>query len=151
MMRQLFVFQNLMFLTLNVTLFALSLSPIAKAQDHRQVAIDKLRQYCAACHGVGTLRFIRSDDDQIFWDSLFTERPDPNSRTWAELIAEVLDWPLDRPYPDFRQLRVPPNKDWMPKGFGRVELSEDIIGDQKARLIITDELRTGLKEHRPLP
>jgi hypothetical protein len=106
-----------------------------------KVAIQKMRTYCGACHAVGDLRFIRSDDDAEVWAYLFANRA-PNSRKiWAQNIVEVLSWPRDVPPPFDQPMDPGNNRDWMPKGAKRLTFAEDQVGGEATRQLILRKLR----------
>ena len=87
------------------------------------LTVQSLRTYCAACHAVGTeLRFLQSDSDEEVWNSLFAEKA-PSGRVWAQEIVRVLSWPSDSP-PSFDRMMDPPDHDWMPKGYARIQFSQ---------------------------
>lgn len=110
--------------------------PPAELNLEQKFAMIKLRTHCTACHGVGDLRFIYSDDDKEFWDYIHTQKAPRSKKLWSEAIREVLTWPSDAP-PDFdKPLDPTTGRDWMPKGFKRLELAEDHVGDLSARQFI---------------
>lgn len=93
--------------------------------DRAALAVDKLRTYCAACHGLGPLRFISSDNNQNVWDDLYTEHAPGSHEIWAEGIATVLDWPSESPPPFDHPMDPTTGHDWMPKGELRLRLAND--------------------------
>lgn len=92
--------------------------------------VGKLRTYCKACHAIGELRFIHSEDDAEVWNHLFTARAPNSGKLWADGIVEVLSWPSDEP-PPFDQLMDPPERDWMPRGSKRLHLAADSEGARR--------------------
>lgn len=107
-------------------------------------AVQKLRTYCAACHALGGLRFIYSDDDSEVWSYLFTGQAPISKKLWSEAIQEVLSWPSDDP-PPFNE-PISPTKDWMPKGEKRLRMAEDHENGTSIRL----EILRALRENGPL-
>ncbi len=107
-------------------------------------AAAKLRHYCKACHAVGTMKFITTEDDRELWASLFTERAPRTGKLWAEGIVEVLAWPSDAPPPFDSVMDPPSNRDWMPKGQKRLELAAERDGTTVVRRSIVDALRAEL-------
>lgn len=106
--------------------------------------VGKLRTYCAACHALGDLRFINSDDDQAVWEYLFHNKSPQSKRLWSEAILDVLDWPSDAA-PPFNQMKKPPSEDWMPKGKKRVYLAADSESGVTARRRIREDLLAELR------
>lgn len=96
------------------------------------LAVQKLRTHCKACHGLGELRFLPSENDAETWRFILTERSPRSQKIWAEVIREVLDWPTDEP-PPFDQMMVPPDRDWMPKGYKRIAFSQDSVETELTR------------------
>mgnify|MGYP001006421172 CR=1 FL=1 len=141
-------------------LFALLLLPVtllsfgstAGHQQHSQTlsddlltppqmfAMQKLRQYCTACHGLGKLRFIYSDDNVSLWKDIHTLRSPKSQNLWVDEILKVLDWPSNSA-PPFDQMIQSPDKDWMPKGKKRLDLASDQDEGYYARQAILDVLR----------
>jgi hypothetical protein len=104
------------------------------------VAAAKLRAYCKACHAVGELRFIQSDDDAALWTSLFTERSTRSGTVWAAAISAVLSWPSDAP-PPFDPIMDPSaNRDWMPRGAKRLDFAADTVDGTPVRRLILERL-----------
>lgn len=93
----------------------------------------KLREYCAACHDLGDLRFIYDDNDDNLWKYIFTNDVPGKTKLWAQRIVEVLSWPSDQ---------APPadQTDWMPRGIKRFDLAQDVEGGTAVRRIILDAL-----------
>lgn len=119
---------------------ALHLSGTALAGVDPLLAAAKLRQYCKACHAVGALKFIQSDDDREMWNSLFANRAPKSGKVWAQGIAEVLQWPAETA-PPFDQIMDPSgNRDWMPKGAKRLDFATDFIGATSVRRLILQAL-----------
>lgn len=113
---------------------------LAVAQGGSEIwAVQKLRVYCNACHGLGRLRFIYSDDDEQVWSYLFSESAPISKKPWAQAIIEVLDWPSDLP-PPFEK-PIAPDKDWMPKGEKRLRLADDTENGVSARRRIIEALQ----------
>lgn len=102
-------------------------------------SVGKLRSYCAACHALGELRFIRSDDDREVWKYLFENRAPHSGKLWADGIREVLDWPTDKA-PPFDQMLHAPDRDWMPKGQKRLRLASDVENGKSSRQRLLQEL-----------
>ncbi len=105
--------------------------------------VGKLRTYCAACHALGELRFIHSDDDEEVWDYLFQAQAPNSKKIWAQAILEVLDWPSDAA-PPFNQMMKPPDQDWMPKGKKRLNLAADSVDGIAARRKMRADLIAGM-------
>ena len=124
-----------------MVLLALALSLSGQAADVT-FTVRKLRTYCAACHALGELRFIRSEDDREVWDFLFHNRAPNSKKLWAEGISEVLGWPTEAP-PAFNQMMKPPDLDWMPKGKKRLTLASDLDGGVSTRRRILEDLKSG--------
>jgi hypothetical protein len=112
---------------------------VSRASESQTAVVAKLRTHCQACHAVGSLRFIYSDDNQTVWNELFTRRAPGTGKLWAEGIVEVLSWPSDTP-PAHDQPMDPPNRDWMPKGAKRADLAGDRLENQPARRVIIERL-----------
>ena len=135
-------------------LFFLISAPLWARSPHRAYVrnqiftIQKLRTYCNACHGLGNLRFIRSDDDTEVWDYLFKNKAPTSGKWWSDAIIEVLNWPSDSP-PPFDQMLNPPNKDWMPRGYKRILFSQDVVGSVSSRGIVVEALQRQLPDLKP--
>lgn len=102
-------------------------------------SVGKLRSYCAGCHAIGEVRFIRSDDDNEVWKFLFENRAPKSGKIWAEGIREALNWPTDKA-PPVDQMLQPPDRDWMPKGVKRTRLAADVENGTSARKRLIQEL-----------
>jgi len=114
------------------------------APDDLAVFAARLRTFCRACHGVGALRFIRGDDDQVLWRDLFDESAAPGpGGPWAQRIIRVLSWPSDAP-PPFNEPLDPPDRDWMPRGAKRLSLASDRVDGQSTRTWLLARLAAGL-------
>lgn len=109
-------------------------------------AAAKLREYCKACHAVGTMKFIQSDDDREFWNALFVERSPRSGKVWAVAISEVLGWPTDVAPPYDRVMDPPSNRDWMPKGAKRLDLAADSEGGTPVRRLILQAITEHLAD-----
>ena len=120
------------------TLLTASLPALAESDPW--FAARKLRQHCRACHGLGEMRFIFSDNDQENWEYLFNNRAPKSGKIWAVAIVEVLSWPSDSP-PPFNQMLNPPDKDWMPKGSKRLKFASDTWNGESVRKLIIEDLR----------
>jgi cytochrome c1 len=130
----------------SLTVFAAPVFAEPPFDADAQVTVSKLRQYCAACHAIGTLRFIRSDDDQEVWQYLFVNEA-PNSRKiWAEAIVEVLSWPSDIPPPFDQPMDPRGDRDWMPKGGKRLSFASDTVDGQPTRHLVLETLQKNLSE-----
>ncbi len=106
-----------------------------------QITVSKLRQFCAACHAVGSLRFIRSEDDNEVWQYIYLNQA-PNSRKlWAQNIIDVLNWPSDAPPPFDQPMDPGNNRDWMPKGAKRLSLASDTASGQPTRMLMLEALK----------
>jgi hypothetical protein len=105
---------------------------------NQKFTVMKLRTHCNSCHGVGDLRFFYSDDDEQAWHYLQTQTAPKSKKLWAEAIKEVLSWPSETP-PSFDQ-PMSSGKDWMPKGYKRLQLAEDMVNGQTARAFILSTL-----------
>lgn len=106
---------------------------------NQKFAVMKLRTYCNACHGVGELRFIHSDEDESVWNYIKTQTAPRSKKLWAEAIKDVLRWPSDAA-PSFEQPMDPSGKDWMPRGYKRLEFAQDSVGSQSTRNFILSTL-----------
>ncbi len=99
-------------------------SAITAAQS---LAMQELRQHCEACHGLGDLRFINSDDDQEMWDYILSTNVPNTNKLWIKAMIPVLSWPSDEP-PPFDQYMDPATKsDWMPRGYKRIPFATDTV------------------------
>ena len=106
----------------------------------------KLRTHCAACHAVGRMRFIWSDDDLEVWNYILANRAPISGKLWGNAIIEVLSWPTDNA-PPFDQLMDPSgNRDWMPKGVKRLDLAADRDNGRQVRHMIIETLHAALGE-----
>ena len=105
---------------------------------NQKFTVMKLRTYCNACHGVGELRFFFSDDDDEVWNYLKTQTAPKSKKIWAQAIKEVLSWPSETP-PDF-SATIAAGKDWMPKGYKRLQMAKDSVNGQTARAFILSTL-----------
>ncbi len=106
-----------------------------------QLAVSKMRQFCAACHAVGNLRFIRSDDDNEIWQYIHLTRAPNSQKIWAQNIIEVLSWPSDVPPPFDQPMDPGHNRDWMPKGAKRLSLAGDAVDGQATRKLLLEALQ----------
>lgn len=121
----------------------------AKAQDFAappfdakaQVTVSKLRQFCAACHAVGSIRFIRSEDDNEVWQYIYMNRAPNSQKIWAQNIIDVLSWPSDVPPPFDQPMDPGNNRDWMPKGAKRLSLASDSVDAQATRKLMLEALK----------
>ena len=120
---------------------ALTVPALADVQADSLFAASKLRFYCKACHAIGDLKFIRSDDDAQLWAFLFREKSPHSGKIWADAIAEVLNWPSDVA-PPFDPLMDPTHqRDWMPRGSKRLDLAADLDGGASVRREILSALK----------
>lgn len=126
-------------------LFLIILTAAGIARADVAYTVGKLRKYCAACHALGDLRFIHSDDDQVVWEFLFRGMSPQSKRPWAEAILDVLDWPGDSP-PPFTHLKKPPSEDWMPKGKKRLDFAADLDNGVPARRKMREDILLGRDE-----
>lgn len=106
-----------------------------------QLTVSKLRQYCAACHAVGNVRFIRSDDDSEVWQYIYFNRSPNANKLWSENIIEVLSWPGDVPPPFDQPMDPGHNRDWMPKGAKRLSLAAETVDGVATRKLMLQALR----------
>lgn len=104
------------------------------------LAMQKLRQYCAACHGLGGLRFIHTESNEQLWVDIHTERSPKSQALWIDEIRKVLDWPSDSAPPVDHPMSSP-EKDWMPKGKKRLDLAAETIDGYPTRRFLLDTLR----------
>lgn len=110
-----------------------------KKETVHDVAFAAMNKYCRSCHGVGRLRFFHSDNPRDFFADL-NKMTSPISNTkWLPLIVDAISWPTDEA-PSFETTRYPSGKDWMPLGSKRLSLSDDFIGDVKARHFLVQYL-----------
>ena len=114
----------------------------SREQDDVKFVGQTLRKYCKACHGLGKLRFIHSENDNELWDYILNNRAPNSGDYWYRSIQEVLDWPSDDA-PPFNQMMLPPNQDWMPKGIKRLQLARDEPGNISTRKRVLSILRNG--------
>jgi len=112
------------------------------AETTIDISVNKLRQFCGACHAVGDLKFITSDNNQYVWNYIYTNNAPNSQKKWADQIYKVLNWPNGVP-PAFDQLMVPPNQDWMPKGSKRTNFATDKVGDKSTREFILESIAEG--------
>lgn len=120
--------------------------PFAQATSlpiNKPLTLQKLRQYCQACHAVEELRFIPSDNNEQMWWTIFNERSPKSGKLWVEAILKVLDWPNDT-MPPF-QSPISPGNDWMPKGKKRIDLAKDHVDGIAVRKIILETLKNSLR------
>lgn len=116
--------------------------PVNFYQDQ---VVQKLRTFCTACHGLGELRFLHSDDNADVWEYINTQKAPRSQKLWTSAIREVLTWPSSQP----PTMPISPTKDWMPKGYKRLELADDEIGELSTREFILSVLPTEEKECHP--
>jgi hypothetical protein len=102
-------------------------------------AVQKLRTFCKACHGLGDLRFLKSDDDDRVWRDLFQTASPKSGKIWARAIVEVLSWPTDSP-PPADQMMIPPDRQWMPVGYKRILFSRDVTEGRSTRSWLIQKL-----------
>lgn len=133
-----------LFLVVLVGGAALSTAHASGATELERAAVQKLRTHCNACHGLGKLRFLWSQDDDAVWHYLLTAQAPVSRKIWAEGIIEVLDWPGGK-MPAF-DTTLPSGKDWMPKGIKRVDLATDRLNGRDAREEVLALLRFALSE-----
>lgn len=101
----------------------------------KAIAADKLRVYCRACHGVGTMRFLHDGEtDQELFGYLSRERAPKSGKLWADAIVDALSWPTDEPPP------LDAEDAYMPQGIKRLKLAQDRVGGVPARRIILEAL-----------
>lgn len=124
---------------------------IESARKNRQfersntaISSAKLREYCKACHGIGSMRFIWTESDEDLWAYIFVNNAPNRNRLWAESIYEVLNWPSTRPPASFPVMDPPNGRDWMPKGSKRLSFADDTVDSTLVRQIILESLKTGL-------
>ena len=116
-------------------------STLASLSDAELLTASKLRTFCASCHGLGPLRFIYSGSDAELWNYITHTNAPHSTKVWADVIFDAINWPHDSP-PAVGDLRDPAqNRDWMPKGFKRVQFSEDITDDQSTRRLMLQTIR----------
>lgn len=108
---------------------------------NKEVALGAIRKYCKACHAVDELRFIRSEDNEELWKTIWTEKSPKSGKIWAERIIAVLEWP-NGATPPFDQ-PISADADWMPKGYKRLLLAEDQTEGIPTRKMIVDTLKKG--------
>ena len=119
--------------------FALAESPVLLSEsaesfetapmDVKIQVVSALTTYCAACHGIGRLNFLPTEEPADNWAVLFSEISPLSKLKWNVAITQALAWPSNSP-PPFDTLRDPQNKrDWMPKGRKRIQISEALIKD----------------------
>lgn len=106
-----------------------------------QVAIAKMRQFCAACHAVGNVRFIRSEDDHEVWQYIHLNRAPTSQKLWVEGMIEVLSWPSDVPPPFDQPMDPRHNRDWMPKGAKRLSMAGDTVEGIATRKVLLEALK----------
>ena len=99
----------------------------------------KLRQYCQACHGLGELRFIYSENNEDLWKEISYGISPKSKMVWKRKIYEVLNWPSDAP-PSFQE-PMSAGSDWMPKGIKRLDLANDKTNGTSTRRIMLETLK----------
>jgi hypothetical protein len=124
---------------------------LPEPESNQVLAAGALRTYCQDCHGLGNLRFIRGETHEDQWDFLLQAKAPESKRLWAEQIIKVLSWPDGHEYPDFRNVMDPPSKDWMPRGFKRIEFANSKIQDRPSREVIIEELIKSLEHTGQIP
>ncbi len=112
-----------------------------------QLAVEKIRTYCQACHGVGELRFIYSEVDEEVWDYIHSQPSPKSKKLWATAIAEVLNWPSESAPPFSKP--ISPDQDWMPKGIKRLQMADDYVGGVSSRRIILENLKKHFNPDEP--
>lgn len=130
---------NRLFLALSLVL--IPWTSARSSMVDKPTTIKAVRKYCKACHAVDNLRFIKSENDEELWDTIFTEKSPKSGKIWAERMIAVLSWPNTAP-PPFDQ-PIAQDSDWMPKGYKRLLLSEDNTNGIPTRQIILETLRNG--------
>lgn len=100
---------------------------------------SKLRQYCQACHALGELRFIYSDNNEELWREISYGISPKSKMIWKRKIYEVLNWPTDAP-PSFQE-PMSASGDWMPKGIKRLDLANDKTDGTFTRRIMLETLK----------
>lgn len=113
-------------------------------QGNAVLSAEKLREYCKACHAVGSMRFIWNESDEELWAYIFTNKAPNRNRLWAESIYEVLNWPSSVPPASFPVMDPPNSRDWMPKGSKRPAFAGDAVNGTPVRQTILDSLKIGL-------
>ena len=121
-------------------LTALGASTIARASDV-DWTVNKLRTYCAACHALGSVRFIYSDKNEDVWNYISAQKAPRSQKIWKDAIVEVLNWPTNSPPPPSPLMDPANNRDWMPKGSKRIDLANDQEGGTSIRRRIISELQ----------
>lgn len=104
----------------------------------------KLREYCKACHGVGSLRFIYDESDETLWRYILTNNVPGKSELWANAIVRVLNWPADSAPAPSPVMDPPSGKDWMPKGSKRLHFAADKINGAPARQYVLEAIQSEL-------
>lgn len=100
----------------------------------------KLREYCRACHAVGSLRFIYDESDQNLWTYILTNKVPGKSELWANAIVRVLSWPADSAPAPSPVMDPPSGKDWMPKGSKRLHFAADKIDGVPVRQYVLNTI-----------
>lgn len=134
-------FRSRILLAFSLIVFAARARAAPPFDDVAQTAVTKLRTFCTACHGIGNLRFIRSEDDREVWNYIYLNKAPNSQKLWAENILQVLSWPTDVPPPFDQPMDPGNNRDWMPKGAKRLSFSTDKVGDMATRKFLLEALR----------
>jgi hypothetical protein len=100
----------------------------------------KLREYCRACHAVGSLRFIYDDSDQNIWTYIHTNNVPGKSERWSDAIVRVLSWPADAAPPPTPIMDPPGGRDWMPKGSKRLHFAAEKVEGLSLRQYIINAI-----------
>jgi hypothetical protein len=100
-----------------------------------------ITKYCQACHAVGDIRFINSEDPEIVWEDIFVVMG-PYKVPWATVIYDRLNWPVDDPEKLFKPAH---GSDWMPLGSKRYDIVDQKINGESARKYLLAALAEELK------
>ena len=114
------------------------------AESSATLSSAKLREYCKACHAVGSLRFIYDESDSNLWRYILTNKVPGKSELWANAIVRVLSWPTNTPPAPTPVMDPPSGKDWMPKGSKRLHFAADKIEGVSARTYVLDAIKRDL-------
>lgn len=96
------------------------------------LVVKSLKTYCGACHGLGKLNFLPSEDYAENWKTIYTATSPSTGRVWRDAIIDVISWPTEAP-PAFDQVKDPlTGRDWMPKGIKRLQMGEATIVPQNS-------------------
>lgn len=119
-----------------VFLMCLLCLPAFSQPPYSEFTARKLREYCAACHASGNIRFLTSENDEELWRVMRDERAPLSRKRWVDQIVMLLDWPGGK-MPSIRD-----EPQWMPMGMKRQKLASDRELGRPTREILLESLKT---------